>query len=885
MGIHKNFKSLTGNEPFPWQGALYKNFIEEKFPETCDLPTGLGKTSIVPIWLLPLAAAPDRVPRRLVYVVNRRTVVDQATDEALNLRKNLASLEDLKNKLAALCSAKSDPPLAVSTLRGQFADNGEWSADPARPAIIIGTVDMIGSRLLFSGYGRGFKSRPLHAGFLGQDVLLVHDEAHLEPAFQNLLTEVEGEQKRSREFRSFRVMELSATSRGGKEPFTLTDEDRNHPIVRQRIHAKKSLRMHPVDDEKNTADEIARIALGHADSGQAILVFLRKLDDLKVVEERLKKHPVQRLTGTLRGLERDALAHQDEIFARFLPMPIANSKQGTVYLLCTSAGEVGVNISADHLVCDLAPFDSMAQRFGRVNRFGTGNARVDVVHPATFDEKKRVDESRKKTLELLRLLDGSASPSALGRLDSDARLAAFTPPPPVRRTSDMLFDAWALTSIRGDLPGRPPVAEFLHGIAEWEPPQTQVAWRWDVELIKDKLLTTYKHEDWLDDFPLKPHELLRDSSERVFKELERLASARKPPNNATKEERAQLAKVNSQRKRRSVWLIDENDVIASLPLEDVVESGSATINGKTILLSPFAGGLSNGTLNGAVDFDPQLKSIYDVADEWFDAPRSPAGGRSEELRPLRARDDSADASPRSKTDGMRLIRELVIHESNDESAAPDTQPEAPRIWTWYVRPRAADDPGSEFARFDQPLDAHLQSAERHAKCIVEKLHLRTKESTAVVISAKWHDLGKARTTWQRSVGNAGYPKEPPLAKSARPMRWRDLNGSRHEFGSLLDLNDPGQTFLVELQSQSQEVRELVLHLVAAHHGRARPHFLASETADLNHSSLASEQIATTVLQRLSRLQRQYGRWGLAWLESLVRAADVLASQQEKELPP
>jgi len=79
--------------------------------------------------------------------------------------------------LCAIPLDEKDEPLAISTLRGQFADNREWSADPSRPAVICGTVDMIGSRLLFSGYGVGFKSRPLHAGFLGQDALLIHDEA------------------------------------------------------------------------------------------------------------------------------------------------------------------------------------------------------------------------------------------------------------------------------------------------------------------------------------------------------------------------------------------------------------------------------------------------------------------------------------------------------------------------------------------------------------------------------------------------------------------------------------------------------------------------------------------------------------------------------------
>ena len=113
--------------------------------------------------------------------------------------------------------------LAISTLRGQFADNREWSADPARPAVIVGTVDMIGSRLLFSGYGVGFKSKPLHAGFLGQDVLLVHDDAHLEPAFQELIEDIMGEQQHERErtgelpWPKLCIIALSATARDRNE--------------------------------------------------------------------------------------------------------------------------------------------------------------------------------------------------------------------------------------------------------------------------------------------------------------------------------------------------------------------------------------------------------------------------------------------------------------------------------------------------------------------------------------------------------------------------------------------------------------------------------------------------------------------------------------------
>ena len=175
------FRTLTGNAPFPWQQNMYLLMTAERDEDgwdklaTCSLPTGLGKTSVIPIWLLALASAPDRVPRRLVYVVNRRTVVDQATREAEKLRERLAAVPDVATKLAEL-AGDADGPLAISTMRGQKAESADWWQNPARPAVVVGTVDLIGSRLLFQGYRASYKRRPLFAGFLGQDALVVHDE-------------------------------------------------------------------------------------------------------------------------------------------------------------------------------------------------------------------------------------------------------------------------------------------------------------------------------------------------------------------------------------------------------------------------------------------------------------------------------------------------------------------------------------------------------------------------------------------------------------------------------------------------------------------------------------------------------------------------------------
>jgi CRISPR-associated endonuclease/helicase Cas3 len=189
------FRAITGFDPYKWQSVVYENMLQGRFNDL-KLPTGTGKTSVMVIWLLALAKCAEQpkkwFPRRLVWVVDRRTVVDQATAQAEEIRKRLEqpSLAPLKKTLNGLSATDSEGVLAVSTLRGELADNGEWKKDPSKPAIIVGTVDMVGSRLLFPGYGDGRWHRPLHAGLLGTDVLFVLDEAHLSAPFSHLIRKV-----------------------------------------------------------------------------------------------------------------------------------------------------------------------------------------------------------------------------------------------------------------------------------------------------------------------------------------------------------------------------------------------------------------------------------------------------------------------------------------------------------------------------------------------------------------------------------------------------------------------------------------------------------------------------------------------------------------------
>ena len=85
MEFYELFKKIKGFPPYPWQNRFYQSVIDGKIPMYLDIPTGLGKTSIMLIWLIAKAKSLQnpkiKIPTRLVYMVDRRVIVDQATEE------------------------------------------------------------------------------------------------------------------------------------------------------------------------------------------------------------------------------------------------------------------------------------------------------------------------------------------------------------------------------------------------------------------------------------------------------------------------------------------------------------------------------------------------------------------------------------------------------------------------------------------------------------------------------------------------------------------------------------------------------------------------------------------------------------------------------------
>ena len=150
-----------------------------------------------------------------------------------------------------------------------------------------------------------------------------------------------------------------------------------------------------------------------------------------------------------------------------------------------------------------------------------------------------------------------------------------------------------------------------------------------------------------------------------------------------------------------------------------------------------------------------------------------------------------------------------------------------------------------------------------------RLGLPAEEINAISTAARLHDDGKAAARWQNAMNAPNNGR--PYAKTSGGGNWRLLEGYRHEFGSLLK---------AELADLPDRTRDLILHLIAAHHGNARP-LISSAGCEDGPPSLLESRAGEAAL-RFARLQKQYGPWGLAWREAILRAADQSVSREWSE---
>jgi CRISPR-associated endonuclease/helicase Cas3 len=917
--------AVHGRPPFDWQQRLVKQIVGERcWPRVLDLPTGAGKTTCLDIALFALAldAKSERpwCARRIAMVVDRRVVVDQVAERGRQLANALLQptapiVEEVAASLRSLSHEAA--PLAVYTLRGGMPKDDGWARTPDQPLIIASTVDQLGSRLLMQGYGVSAGMAPVHAGLVGNDTLILLDEVHLSGPFAESLEYLRTLRTKFTNTR-FQCAFLSATPIGKvTKPFKLSvDDTSEESVLGKRLRAPKPATL----EEANGRGEVEKRCVEHAKmllaEHRTVAVVLNRVASALTVAKQLKESlkgtsDVELLTGRMRPLDRDDLLQR--MRRRIMAGRERAESDKPLVVVATQCIEAGADFDFDALVSEAASLSSIRQRFGRVDRLGNyGKARGVIIRDKTEKDdaiygkaiaetfawlKERLDK-KKRTFDF--------SPLHFPKVD-ETDLAAMQGPE--KHAPVMLpayLDLWAQTKPAPALV--PEVSLFLHG-PESGPADIQVVWRTDLD------------------------------GERSDEELTEIVSAIRP---------SSLEAVSVPFAAAKRWLGSKGPTDAPLMAdveggsEDSIEVSDALVfrwkgddsgrvkvrelrPGDTVIVPSSKGGLWAGC------FDPtvSLNGVPDLAER---AALMARGRTTLRLHPAVLR---TLGLPQALADDIAAAREQL---QAIDPTEPWMKPWLERLqargrsfvvvagdagWSCLdgglvsrdalralqVDPEGdatSDEEESSFLGRPVPLKEHSEDVQNFARQFAKALRLPKNLEDDLALAGWLHDIGKAdsrfqlmlrrgdaieffkdETLWAKSglVNGARYEQQLAQRKSGYPK------GMRHEVQSVAML----EAHLTELKRRAHDL-DLVLHLVASHHGHCRPFApsvmdaepvdVALEHGDWAFGAVSSNnqlhRLDSAIGDRFWKLNEKYGWLELCWFEAILRLADHRASEAEQE---
>jgi len=956
------FSALWGHPPYPWQRRLAALVIESGWPRSIGVPTGAGKTAALDIAVFALAAEAHRPPtelsqpRRIVLVVDRRTVVDQAFERAAAIRDALLAATDgplrvVADRLRGVMghAASAETPLALALLRGGLPRDDGWVRRPDQPLIAISTVDQVGARLLFRGYGVRSTMQSVHAGLLGADTLFLLDEVHLARPFEETLSAIEGRYRAWAEVplpRRGAVVRLSATqsSTDGAPPFDLDDADRAHPHLSERLRGGKRVRRvsvaslthsgRPARPAKNFQKAIERTTSELLEAGRRCVgVVLNRVDSARAASEALRasgRCDVVLLTGRMRPCDREA--HVREVVRRAGPDRKSEVNDARPFVcVATQCIEAGADLDFDGLVTELASVDALVQRFGRVNRTGRREgAEIRVLCPKLKGEDPIYGAALEYTDAWLSGLEDAESgwDAATSKLSERLQSAPDAAWPPHKTAAVLIPPHLDLLAQTGPCPEPDPdPAHYLHGL---EPVGRQVRIVWRADISTDAQEAAAERLDALPPATFEALSLPMRAARQWLADapVESFGDAGAAPESSTRE-RSHTEAVGFMR-GKDAWI---PATVRDLRPEAV------------IVVPAGRGGLAHGNFDPSASeavrdhgdiaatlrsgrptlrLDPRTLPPLDAA---YALPRPPADDDGKRT-PRQARDEAL-AWLRGCTGAespilARLHRSAMEPGGRGRLAftAVDgawvvTGPRLPREALLGIT-RERGDPNDTALSADAhssaigaavSLEDHLRGVEAWARSLAERCGLPDPIVDDIALAGRWHDLGKADPRFQvllhggDEIAAAGgellaksgmHPGDKRARERAR-HRARVPEGFRHEMASV-QLLQSSPTGIAILGDASDP--DLVLHLIASHHGHARP-FAPPEDHRDHPSDLRVEAslgphhfeasadhrmdaAGSGVAERYFRVQRRYGWWGLAWLEAILRLADHRRSEAESQ---
>lgn len=997
------FHEIWDYDPFPWQIEFARRACAGEWPRFLSVPTGSGKTAALDAAVFSLAtqahlpAAERTVGRRVFYVVNRRVIVDEAHERARLIAKALENPRGdqptVARVAAALCSINggTTSPLECVQLRGGIYRDQSWARSLTQPLIVAATVDQVGSRLLFRGYGVSTSMRPIHAALVAHDSLILLDEAHISRPFAQTL----GAIKAFRDHGSGRPGKVDATAHETvRTPFAflqmtatppkgtaecdilrLSEGDRDetkNPVLTARLNASKPAKL--VIAEKasgaKASDALAAtlteetLALAKQEQPpRSIAVLVNRVAVARKVEDLLSKHfapeRITLLIGRMRPFDRDDVTSvlRSELKTRppGTSVPATCNDAGPRIIVATQCLEVGADYDFDALVSECASLDALRQRFGRLNRGGrpiTARAAIVIRADQVFPESSELDSDLKAQdpiygTSLARTWNWLSAQAHDGIIDfglnaMDAHVAAIrqsdtsdkafgrllSPAPEAPVLFPAYLDAWVQTS--PEPTPQPEPSLFIHGPGR-NAVDVQVCWRYD--LPEPEQNTT--PSAWFDTVSICPpssvecltiplHEFsawffggnTTDSGD-VLGAVE--ADAPEP--------------LASSNKHAVIW--------RGLRESRKLEQPSDLRPGDTIVLSSADGGWGRnelGHLPGATlaSVDQAERAFRQVKQRQIVRLRRRFFAEPAKDSALGQLLDWATDENRDWTNAeLRAVLEAVATELPGNHPAvpaftalankkyglewspyPDgqgvvlvTRHRVPELSSDSV-PDFAEDEGEDMLSKTEiaaplPLDTHLNDVLAATRQTAALLPISAWQP-ALTSAAAIHDWGKTDERFQAMLLNgtralacaqprllAKSEKLPETAAAYKAARDRaELpQGFRHELLSV-QMAETAAT-AGHLPSDALQ-RALSLHLIASHHGHARPFapWVPDDSpppVELVHATtriqLSTEErlanpphrIDSGIAERFWLLTRHLGWWGLAYLETVLRLADQQAS--------
>ncbi len=357
-------------------------------------------------------------PRRLVYCLPMRVLVEQTRDNAIGWLESLT---------------RHDPSfgnITVHMLMGG-ADSTAWDEHPERDAILIGTQDMLLSRALNRGYGMSRYRWPMHFGLLNNDCLWVFDEVQLMGCGLATTAQLNGFAKKMwMPAMPTRFLWMSATlgdsflQTRDRRDWNLTkatrrelsQEDLDEPTIQTRLQAPKTLHV------LKNRPKAAKLLEAHL-PGRISLVMLNTVPVAKSFYAELREElakPVGKnkpkglqpqvclLHSRFRQMDRERQMKRLLMFLKEMDATGTVPDSDGLVVVSTQVLEAGFDLSSARLWSEIAPWPSVIQRLGRLNREGLQpDATASFWMPKADDgnkgddrpNAKRVGPYEKKTLD------------------------------------------------------------------------------------------------------------------------------------------------------------------------------------------------------------------------------------------------------------------------------------------------------------------------------------------------------------------------------------------------------------------------------------------------------------------------------------------------------